>query len=91
VAAVVVQEDVDLVGLSSLSGNHLTECARVLAELGKADASEVLVVLGGTVPRADEAALAEMGVDAVFGTGSSLPAVVGWIADALTERRPTRA
>jgi methylmalonyl-CoA mutase C-terminal domain/subunit len=88
---VVVQEDVDLLGLSSLSGNHLTACARVMDELTKAEASDVLVVLGGTVPLADEPALADMGVDAVFATGSSLPTVVERIAAALAERRPTRA
>jgi methylmalonyl-CoA mutase C-terminal domain/subunit len=79
----VVQEDPDLVGLSSLSGNHLQECRAVLDGLRKAGASEVPVVLGGTVPPADEPALAEMGVAAVFGSGSPLRRIIGRIAELL--------
>ena len=79
----VVQEDPALVGLSSLSGNHLEECRTVFDGLRAAGADGVPVVLGGTVPPADEPVLAEMGVSAVFGSGSSLRTIVGRIADLL--------
>lgn len=81
----VVQEDPALVGLSSLSGNHLEECRTVLDGLRAAGVDGVPVVLGGTVPPADEPALAEMGVSAVFGSGSSLRTIVGRIADLLDD------
>lgn len=76
----VVQEDPVLVGLSSLSGNHLEECRTVLDGLRKAGVDGVPVVIGGTIPPADESALAEMGVAAVFGTGSPLRTIITRIA-----------
>ena len=81
----VVQEDPALVGLSSLSGNHLEECRTVLDGLRAAGVDGVPVVLGGTVPPADEPALAEMGVSAVFGSGSPLRTIIGRIADLLED------
>ena len=78
--AAVVQEDPALVGLSSLSGNHLEECRSVLDGLREAGAAGVPVVIGGTIPPSDEPALAEMGVAAVFGSGSPLRAIVTRIA-----------
>ena len=70
--AAVIQEDPALVGLSSLSGNHLEECRSGARRAAGGGVEEVPVVLGGTVPPADEPALAEMGVSAVFGSGSPL-------------------
>jgi methylmalonyl-CoA mutase C-terminal domain/subunit len=78
--AAVVQEDPALVGLSSLSGNHLEECRVVLEGLRSAGADGVPVVIGGTIPPSDEPALAEMGVSGVFGSGSSLRTIVERIA-----------
>ena len=81
----VTQEDPALVGLSSLSGNHLQECRAVLDGLRSAGVEGVPVVLGGTVPPADEPALAEMGVSAVFGSGSPLRTILSRIADLLDD------
>ena len=81
----VVQEDPALVGLSSLSGNHLEECRTVLDGLRAAGVDGVPVVLGGTVPPADEPALAEMGVSAVFGSGSPLRTIIDRIAELLDD------
>lgn len=78
--AIVVQEDPALVGLSSLSGNHLVECQAVLDGLREAGVGEVPVVIGGSIPPTDEPALAEMGIRAVFGTGSPLRTIVDRIA-----------
>lgn len=91
VAAVSMEEDVDLVGLSSLSGNHLTECAQVMEQLGRAGNDDVTVVLGGTVPPGDEGPLKELGVDAVFSTGSSLKTIVARVGELIAERRASRA
>jgi methylmalonyl-CoA mutase C-terminal domain/subunit len=81
----VVQEDPDLVGLSSLSGNHLDECRAVLDGLREAGAGEIPVVVGGTVPPADEPALAEMGVRAVFASGTPLRHIIDRIGELLDD------
>ena len=78
--AIVVQEDPSLVGLSSLSGNHLEECQAVLDGLREAGVDDVPVVMGGAIPPIDEPALAKMGVSAVFGVGSPLRLIVDRIA-----------
>ena len=74
-----IQEDVDCVGLSILSGAHNAIVPRVTAMLREQGASDILVVLGGTIPEQDIAALKESGVSAVFGPGTSLEAVVTFI------------
>ncbi|HEX5226445.1 MAG TPA: cobalamin B12-binding domain-containing protein [Bryobacteraceae bacterium] len=76
-----IQEDVDCVGLSILSGAHNAIVPRVTAMLREHGASDILVVLGGTIPEQDIAALKENGVSAVFGPGTSLEAVVTFIRD----------
>jgi methylmalonyl-CoA mutase cobalamin-binding domain/chain len=81
----VVQEDPALVGLSSLSGNHLEECGAVLDGLREAGVDGVPVVIGGTIPPSDEPALAEMGVAAVFGSGTPLRTILSRIADLLAD------
>jgi methylmalonyl-CoA mutase C-terminal domain/subunit len=81
----VVQEDPALVGLSSLSGNHVEECRAVLDGLQEAGVSEVPVVVGGTIPPADEPALAEMGVSAVFGSGTPLRRIIDRIGELLAD------
>jgi methylmalonyl-CoA mutase, C-terminal domain len=82
--AAVVQEDPGLVGLSSLSGNHLGECEAVLDGLRQAGiAGDVVVVVGGTIPPADEAKLAAIGVAASFPTGTPLSKIVARAAELL--------
>ena len=81
----VVQEDPALVGLSSLSGNHLDECRAVLDGLREAGVEGIPVVIGGTIPPSDEPALAEMGVAGVFPTGTPLRTIVARIADLLDD------
>jgi methylmalonyl-CoA mutase C-terminal domain/subunit len=79
----VVQEDPALVGLSSLSGNHLEECRAVMDGLRAAGVGGVPVVVGGTIPPSDEPKLAEMGISGVFGTGTPLRTIISRIADLL--------
>ena len=81
--AVVVQEDPALVGLSSLSGNHVVECQAVLDGFRDAGVDDVPVVIGGAIPPSDEPALAKMGISAVFGVGSPLRHIVDRIATLL--------
>jgi methylmalonyl-CoA mutase, C-terminal domain len=76
-----IQEDVDCVGLSILSGAHNAIVPRITTMLQDQGAGEILVVLGGTIPDQDIAALKESGVAAVFGPGTSLESVVRFIRE----------
>ena len=74
-------EDVDVVGLSILSGAHLALVPRIMAALRERGLGDVLVVAGGTIPEEDIGALEGMGVAAVFGPGTSLREAVGFIRE----------
>jgi methylmalonyl-CoA mutase, C-terminal domain len=76
-----IQEDVDCVGLSILSGAHNAIVPRVTAMLREQGAGDILIVLGGTIPEQDIVGLKESGVSAVFGPGTSLEAVVSFIRE----------
>ena len=88
VVATVIQEDADAVGLSLLSGAHMTLFPRVLELLGAAGAEDALVFGGGIIPAADVAALEAMGVAALFTPGTSLAAITSWLEQALDARDP---
>ncbi len=75
IAAAAVQEDVDVIGLSILSGAHESICKRLVEELKSRDA-DIPLVVGGIIPAADHEALRALGVAAVFGPESPLGAVV---------------
>lgn len=85
IAETVLQEDADGVGLSLLSGAHLTLFPRVMEELRNRDLGDVLVFGGGVIPDADARALQEQGVAKIFGPGSSLKAIGEWLETALDE------
>jgi methylmalonyl-CoA mutase, C-terminal domain len=82
-ASAVAQEDAALVGLSTLSGNHVTECTAVLEALSEAGIDDVAVVVGGSIPPQDHDTLKALGVDQVFPTGSPLAHIIASIADLL--------
>jgi methylmalonyl-CoA mutase C-terminal domain/subunit len=76
-----IQEDVDCIGLSILSGAHNSLVARLMVLLEEQRASDILVVLGGTIPQADVAGLKALGVAGVFGPGTALEVVVGFLRE----------
>jgi methylmalonyl-CoA mutase, C-terminal domain len=76
IVAEAVQEDVDVVGLSILSGAHLTLSRRVLDGLRAEGAGEIRVVVGGTIPPRDVPTLLALGVNRVFPMGTPLPEIV---------------
>jgi methylmalonyl-CoA mutase C-terminal domain/subunit len=86
VAETVVQEDADAVGLSLLSGAHMTLFPRVFDCLRERGADDVLVFGGGIIPEADIPTLKEMGVAEVFMPGASMSAITTWLERALDER-----
>ncbi|HLJ95861.1 MAG TPA: cobalamin B12-binding domain-containing protein [Gemmataceae bacterium] len=79
VVRTVADEDADWLGLSLLSGAHLTLVPRVLHLLHEAGLDDVGVLVGGIVPEGDVAKLQEMGVARVFGPGTPLPEIVDFL------------
>jgi methylmalonyl-CoA mutase C-terminal domain/subunit len=86
IAETALQEDVDAVGLSLLSGAHLTLFPRVMEELRSRDMGDVLIFGGGVIPEGDAATLKQQGVSEIFGPGSSLKAIAQWLETTLDER-----
>jgi len=86
IVATTVQEDADVIGISILSGAHMTLVPRVLDGLRAARASEVVVVVGGTIPAADVAALKDLGIAEVFTPGSPIDGMIAFIRDAVADR-----
>ncbi len=76
-----VQEDVDAVGLSALSGAHLTLFPRVVAELRKRGAGEIVVFGGGIIPEEDIPTLEGAGLARIFTPGTPLAEITGWVRD----------
>ena len=79
----VLQEDADAVGLSILSGAHMTLVPRVIELLREQDAGDVVVTVGGTIPTSDIAELKELGVAEVFTPGASTTEIVDYIRGAV--------
>jgi methylmalonyl-CoA mutase C-terminal domain/subunit len=86
VAEAALQEDADAVGLSMLSGAHLTLFPRVVEELRARGLEDVLVFGGGIIPEVDIPVLQSQGVAAVFTPGASMESITSWLADALDRR-----
>jgi len=76
-----IQEDADAVGLSVLSGAHMTLFARVIELLRERDAADITVFGGGIVPEADIPELTKLGVARVFTPGATTQEIVGWVRD----------
>ncbi len=88
IVAAAVQEDVDAVGLSVLSGAHMHYFAAVMEGLRAKGAHDVLVFGGGIVPDQDRPKLAQLGVGEVFGPGSSTEDVVAYVRRTVAEKTP---
>ena len=82
-----VQEDVDVVALSILSGAHMTMFPRVLELLKKAGVDDVVVTGGGIIPAEDMEELGKMGVDRLFGPGSDTREIARYITEAVAAKR----
>ena len=87
IAETAVQEDVDGVGLSTLSGAHLTLFPRVVEALRARGADDVVVFGGGIIPDEDVAALRAAGIEAVFTPGARLDEIAAWVDQHLKARR----
>jgi methylmalonyl-CoA mutase cobalamin-binding domain/chain len=78
-----IQEDADAVGISILSGAHMTLVPRIVEGLRANDAADVLVVVGGTIPAGDAEELKRLGVAEVFTPGAPTGAIVDFLRSAL--------
>ena len=86
VVETVIQEDADAVGLSLLSGAHMTLFPKIFDQLRAREVDDVLVFGGGIIPDADIPKLKELGVAAIFTPGTPMATSTGWLASALDER-----
>ena len=82
-----LQEDVDVIGLSILSGAHMELFPKIFAGLRRNEMQDVVVVAGGIIPEDDREALRGMGVAEVFGPGTSMFEIGEFVARAVAERR----
>jgi len=86
IVAAALQEDVDLIGLSCLSGAHIYLFGRVLELLKENKADDVMVIGGGIIPEEDISKLKKLGVKEIFLPGTSLDNIVGWVRDNVSLR-----
>ena len=91
IAATVIQEDADAVGLSILSGAHMTLVPKVVELLREQGVDDVVVTVGGTIPSDDAPQLKKLGVAEVFTPGASTDEIVDFIRGAIEERRTLSA
>ena len=84
IAEAALQEDVDVVGMSILSGAHMALFPRIMELLRENDMDDVLVVAGGIIPDEDVPALNGMGIKGVFGPGTPTDEIVAFVRDNVT-------
>jgi methylmalonyl-CoA mutase C-terminal domain/subunit len=87
IVATVIQEDADAVGLSILSGAHMTLVPRVMELMREQGADDVLVTVGGTIPAEDIAPLKEIGVAEIFTPGTPTQAIIDFIREHAPHRQ----
>ena len=87
IVATVIQEDADAVGLSILSGAHMTLVPRIVELLREEGIEDVVVTVGGTIPADDIPELRDLGVDAVFTPGAPTSEIIDFIQNAVSESR----
>jgi methylmalonyl-CoA mutase C-terminal domain/subunit len=87
IVATVVQEDADAVGISILSGAHMTLVPRILDLLRESDAADVVVVVGGTIPGEDVVELKSLGVAEVFTPGAPTAVIVEFLRSKVAAER----
>jgi methylmalonyl-CoA mutase, C-terminal domain len=86
IVSAAIQEDVDCIGLSILSGAHTVLVPRIAALLREQHAEDILLVLGGTIPDQDALAMKQSGVSAIFGPGTPLDTTVQFIREHVKPR-----
>jgi methylmalonyl-CoA mutase C-terminal domain/subunit len=88
IVSAALQEDADAIGLSILSGAHMTQFSRVLQLLRERDAADITVFGGGIIPDADIAELERLGVAKIFTPGATTTEIVEWVRSTLGNQEP---
>ena len=88
IVSAALQEDADAIGLSILSGAHMTQFSRVLELLRDRDAADITVFGGGIIPDADIAELEQLGVAKIFTPGATTTEIVDWVRSTLGSAEP---
>lgn len=83
IVAAALQEDADAIGLSILSGSHMTQFSRLLELLRERDATDITVFGGGIIPAADIVELTQLGVAKIFTPGASTSEIIDWVRSEL--------
>ena len=91
IVSAALQEDADAIGLSILSGAHMTQFSRVLELLRERGAADIVVFGGGIIPDADIAELQRMGVARIFTPGAPMNEIVAWVSATLGDDEPTKS
>ncbi len=81
-----IQEDVDVIGLSIMSGAHLPICEKLMKKLKEKNLEDTLVVVGGVIPKRDISALHQLGVHGVFPGGTPFDTIISWIKENVKPR-----
>ena len=87
IASAAIQEDVDAVGLSCLSGAHMTLFPKVVRLLEEQGGSEIAVFGGGIIPEGDIPALKEAGISEIFTPGATTTAIVSWVREHVADKQ----
>jgi methylmalonyl-CoA mutase C-terminal domain/subunit len=86
IAETALQEDVDVIGLSILSGAHKALFPRIMSLLKKKGLTDVMVFAGGIMPQEDATEMKELGIKEVFGPGTTTEAIIRYVIDNVPER-----
>jgi methylmalonyl-CoA mutase C-terminal domain/subunit len=86
IAETALQEDVDVIGLSILSGAHKTLFPKIMRLLRKRDLTDVMVFAGGIIPQEDVAKMKKLGIKEIFGPGTTTETIIHYVLDNLPRR-----
>ena len=83
IAQAAMQEDVDVIGLSILSGAHIELFPQIISELNEREMNDTVIVAGGIIPESDHACLNDIGVRGIFGPGTTTADIVSFIEESV--------
>jgi methylmalonyl-CoA mutase C-terminal domain/subunit len=86
IVSTAIQEDVDVIGLSIMSGAHLPICEKLMKKMKEKGIEDVLVVVGGVIPKKDIPALQRLGIEGIFPGGTPFEQSIRWIQEHVKAR-----
>ena len=86
ITSTAIQEDVDVIGLSIMSGAHLPICEKLMKKLEKKKIDDILVVVGGVIPKRDIHKLQKIGIEGIFPGGTPFDESIRWIKEHIRPR-----